>query len=39
VPAAAALALVAAVSAFVVVYEALRHREHRVTVRHPERAA
>jgi low temperature requirement protein LtrA len=36
VPASAALALVAAVCAFVVAYEAIRHRAHRVTVRHPE---
>jgi low temperature requirement protein LtrA len=38
-PALAALALVSAVCAFVVAYEALRHREHRVQVRHPELAA
>jgi low temperature requirement protein LtrA len=36
VPALAALGLVAAVCAFVVAYEAIRHREHRVQVRHPE---
>ena len=36
VPALAALALVSAVCAFVVAYEAIRHREHRVQVRHPE---
>jgi low temperature requirement protein LtrA len=38
VPALAALGLVAAVCAFVVAYEAIRHREHRVRVRHPEPA-
>jgi low temperature requirement protein LtrA len=38
VPALAALALVSAVCAFVVAYEAIRHREHRVQVRHPETA-
>jgi low temperature requirement protein LtrA len=38
IPALAALALVAAVCAFVVAYEAIRHREHRVQVRHPELA-
>jgi len=38
-PSLAALALVSAVCAFVVAYEALRHREHRVQVRHPELAA
>ena len=32
----AALALVSAVCAFVVAYEAIRHREHRGQVRHPE---
>jgi low temperature requirement protein LtrA len=37
-PAVAALALVATVCAFVVAYEAIRHREHRVQVRHPELA-
>jgi low temperature requirement protein LtrA len=36
VPALAALALVAGVCAFVVAYEAIRHREHRIEVRHPE---
>ena len=36
VPALAALALVSAVCAFVVAYEAIRYREHRVQVRHPE---
>jgi low temperature requirement protein LtrA len=35
-PAIAALALVSATCALVVAYEAIRHREHRVTVRHPE---
>jgi low temperature requirement protein LtrA len=39
VPALAALALVSAVCAFVVAYEVLRHREHRLHVRHPELAA
>jgi low temperature requirement protein LtrA len=34
-PALAALALVSAVCAFVVAYEAIRHREHRLQVRHP----
>jgi low temperature requirement protein LtrA len=38
VPALIALALVSAVCAFVVAYEAIRHREHRVQVRHPETA-
>ena len=38
IPALAALALVAAVCSFVVAYEAIRHREHRVQVRHPELA-
>jgi hypothetical protein len=38
VPDLAALALVAAVGAFVVAYEAIRHREHRVQVRHTELA-
>jgi low temperature requirement protein LtrA len=37
-PALAALALVASTCAFVVAYEAIRPREHRVTVRHPELA-
>ena len=36
VPASVALALVAAVCASVVAYEAIRHREHRIVVRHPE---
>ena len=36
VPALAALALVSAACALVVAYEAIRHREHRVQVRHPE---
>jgi low temperature requirement protein LtrA len=36
IPALAALALVSAVCAFVVAYEAIRHREHRVQVRHAE---
>ena len=36
VPALAALALVSAVCASVVAYEAIRHREHRGQVRHPE---
>jgi low temperature requirement protein LtrA len=35
-PSLAALALVAAVCVFVVAYEVLRHRSHRVQVRHPE---
>ena len=39
IPALAALALVSAVCALVVAYEALRYREHRVRVRHPELAA
>jgi len=34
-PALAALALVSAVCAFVVAYEAIRHREHRFQTRHP----
>ena len=38
IPALAALALVSAVCALVVAYEALRYREHRVQVRHPELA-
>ena len=38
IPALAALALVSAVCAFVVAYEVIRHREHRVQVRHPELA-
>jgi low temperature requirement protein LtrA len=36
VPALAALALVSAVCSVVVAYEVLRHRTHRVQVRHPE---
>jgi low temperature requirement protein LtrA len=36
IPALAALACVSAVCAFVVAYEAIRHREHRIQVRHPE---
>ena len=36
VPALAALALVSAVCALVVAYEALHYREHRIRVRHPE---
>ena len=39
IPALAALALVAGVCSFVVAYEALRHREHRLQVRHPELAS
>ena len=39
IPALAALALVSAVCSFVVAYEAIRHREHRLHVRHPELAA
>ena len=39
VPASLALALVAGVCASVVAYEAIRHREHRTVVRHPELAA
>ena len=39
VPALAALALVSAVCALVVAYEALRYREQRLHVRHPEAAA
>ena len=39
IPALAALALVSAVCSFVVAYEALRHREHRLQVRHPELAS
>jgi low temperature requirement protein LtrA len=38
-PALASLALVGAVCVFVVAYEAIRHREHRAQVRHPELAA
>jgi low temperature requirement protein LtrA len=36
IPALGAVALVGAVCALVVAYEVLRHREHRVQVRHPE---
>lgn len=36
IPALAALALVSTVCSLVVAYEAIRHREHRVVVRHPE---
>jgi membrane protein YdbS with pleckstrin-like domain len=36
VPALVALALVGAVCSAVVAYEAIRYREHRVTIRHPE---
>jgi low temperature requirement protein LtrA len=39
IPALAALALVAVVCSFVVAYEAVRHREHRLVVRHPEIAS
>jgi low temperature requirement protein LtrA len=39
IPALVALALVSAVCTFVVAYEVLRHREHRVQVRHPGVAA
>jgi low temperature requirement protein LtrA len=39
IPALAVLALVAGVCWIVVAYEAIRHREHRVQVRHPELAA
>ena len=35
-PALASLGLVAAVCVFVVTYEAIKHREHRAQVRHPE---
>ena len=38
VPAYVALALVSATCTFVVAYEAIRHREHRLVVRHPELA-
>jgi low temperature requirement protein LtrA len=37
-PALASLGLVAGVCVFVVAYEAIRHREHRAQVRHPELA-
>jgi low temperature requirement protein LtrA len=36
IPALVALALVSAVCLFVVVYEVLRHRAHRLSIRHPE---
>jgi low temperature requirement protein LtrA len=36
IPALGALALVAGVCVFVVAYEVLRHREHRLQVRHPD---
>jgi low temperature requirement protein LtrA len=39
IPALMALALVSAVCSLVVAYEVLRHREHRIRVRHPELAA
>jgi low temperature requirement protein LtrA len=39
IPALAALGLVSAVCALVVMYEALRYREQRIQVRHPELAA
>jgi low temperature requirement protein LtrA len=39
IPALAALALVSAVCALIVAYEALRYREQRVQLRHPELAA
>ena len=39
IPALAALGLVSAVCSLVVAYEAIRRREHRVQVRHPELAA
>ena len=39
IPALAALALVSAVCSLVVAYEAIRYRQHRVLVRHPELAA
>jgi low temperature requirement protein LtrA len=38
IPSFAALALVSAVCCVIVAYEALRHREHRIQVRHPELA-
>jgi low temperature requirement protein LtrA len=38
IPALAALALGSAVCSLVVAYEAIRHREHRVVLRHPELA-
>jgi membrane protein YdbS with pleckstrin-like domain len=39
IPALAALALVSAVCSLIVAYEAIRYREDRVRVRHPELAA
>jgi low temperature requirement protein LtrA len=39
VPALAALALVSAVCSLIVAWEAIRYREHRVRIRHPELAA
>jgi hypothetical protein len=39
IPALAALALVSAVCSLVVAYEAIRRREHRARLRHPELAA
>jgi low temperature requirement protein LtrA len=39
IPAVAALALVSSVCSLVVTWEALRHREHRFQVRHPDLAA
>jgi hypothetical protein len=36
IPSLAALAQVSAVRAGVVAYEAIRYREHRIRVRHPE---
>jgi membrane protein YdbS with pleckstrin-like domain len=39
VPALAALALVSTVCALVVAYETIRHRAHRVQIRHPELSA
>jgi low temperature requirement protein LtrA len=39
IPALAALTVVSTVCCLVVAYEAIRHREHRVRVRHPELAA
>jgi low temperature requirement protein LtrA len=39
IPGLAALALVSAMCSLVVAYEVIRHREHRVLVRHPEVAA
>lgn len=39
IPSLAALALVSAVSASIVAYKAIRYRDHRVRVRHPELSA